>query len=121
VRRPDALAWRDWARRRRSTHLALKTAVALAGLGLVVAGAAMLVLPGPGWAAIFLGLVVLGSEFDAAARLRERLQEKVRAGWSSLRTWRRGRRTPTQPRALGSGATAEAEAGRPTEAAATRA
>ncbi len=103
MRRPDALAWRDWARRRRSTHLALKTAVALAGLGLVVAGAAMLVLPGPGWAAIFLGLVVLGSEFDAAARLRERLQAKVRAGWSSLRTWRRGRRTPTEPRALGSG------------------
>lgn len=91
---PDVRAARDWARRRRTTHLALKGLVLVAGAGLVVAGAAMLVLPGPGWAAIFLGLVVLGSEFDAAARLRHRLQEKVRAGWSAARSWSRRRRTP---------------------------
>ena len=80
MRRPDALAWRDWARRRHSTHLVLKGVVLLVGAVLVVAGIAMLVLPGPGWAAIFLGLVVLGSEFDSAARVRHALPEKLRAG-----------------------------------------
>ncbi len=92
--RPDALAWRDWARRRHSTHLVLKGVVLLVGAVLVVAGIAMLVLPGPGWAAIFLGLVVLGSEFDSAARVRHALHEKLRAGWSAATAWRRGRRTP---------------------------
>ncbi|MFN8146373.1 MAG: PGPGW domain-containing protein [Candidatus Nanopelagicales bacterium] len=94
MRRPDALAWRDWARRRHSTHLVLKGVVLLVGAVLVVAGIAMLVLPGPGWAAIFLGLVVLGSEFDSAARVRHALHEKLRAGWSAATAWRRGRRTP---------------------------
>ena len=37
--------------------------VGVVGLGLLAAGAAMLVLPGPGWAVIALGLVVLASEF----------------------------------------------------------
>lgn len=93
--RPDrrALAWRDWARRRHSTHLVLKGVVLLAGAGLVVAGVAMLVLPGPGWAAIFLGLVVLGSEFDSAARVRQALHERVRAGWSAAKAWRTRRTT----------------------------
>ncbi len=96
MRRPDhrrALVWRDWARRRHSTHLVLKGIVLLIGAGLVVAGAAMLVLPGPGWAAIFLGLVVLGSEFDSAARLRHALQRKVSAGWSAAKSWRTRRTT----------------------------
>ena len=37
--------------------------VGVVGLGLLIAGAAMLVLPGPGWAVLALGLVVLASEF----------------------------------------------------------
>lgn len=64
---------RDWARRRRGTHLALKAFVGLLGTLLVAAGLAMLVLPGPGWAAILLGLLVLASEFEAAERVRHRL------------------------------------------------
>jgi uncharacterized protein (TIGR02611 family) len=43
--------------------------VLLLGFGLVAAGIAMLVLPGPGWAAIILGLVVLASEYAWARRL----------------------------------------------------
>lgn len=100
MRRPEgraALAWRDWARRRHSTHLVLKGVVLLLGAGLVVAGIAMLVLPGPGWAAIFLGLVVLGSEFDSAARVRHALHEKVKAGWSTATSWRT--RRPGSPTA----------------------
>jgi len=66
---------RDWARRRHATHLLLQAGVAVVGGALVLAGIAMLVLPGPGWAAILLGLVVLASEFDAAAKLRDRVRE----------------------------------------------
>ena len=50
--------------------------VFLVGMTLLVAGAAMLVLPGPGIAVILLGLVVLSAEFkwaqDALAWVRER-------------------------------------------------
>ena len=66
---PPHLRARAWARRRRSTHVAWQAGVLLAGFGLVGAGIAMLVLPGPGWAAIILGLVVLASEYAWARRL----------------------------------------------------
>ncbi|MBI1379031.1 MAG: hypothetical protein GC157_16355 [Frankiales bacterium] len=72
--------------------MVLKAVVLLCGATLVVAGAAMLVLPGPGVAAVLLGLVVLGSEFAAADRLRARLQGAVRAGWSAAAGRRRRRR-----------------------------
>jgi uncharacterized protein (TIGR02611 family) len=42
--------------------------VFLVGMTLLVAGAAMLVLPGPGIAVILLGLVVLSAEFQWAKR-----------------------------------------------------
>ena len=56
------------ARQRRSTHLLLKAAVFSLGASLVLAGLVMLVVPGPGWAAIILGLIVLASEFAWAER-----------------------------------------------------
>lgn len=88
---------RDWARRRHSTHLVLKALVALVGLGLVLAGVAMLVLPGPGWAAILLGLVVLASEFEPAERLRDRLAALLREGVGRLRRVRRSRAVAGAP------------------------
>lgn len=66
---PPHLRARAWARRRRSTHVIWQAAVLLLGLGLVGAGLAMLVLPGPGWATIVLGLIVLASEYAWARRL----------------------------------------------------
>ena len=42
--------------------------VFLVGMTLLIAGAAMLVLPGPGIAVILLGLVVLSAEFQWAER-----------------------------------------------------
>jgi uncharacterized protein (TIGR02611 family) len=68
---PPHLRLRAWARRRRSTHVVWRAGVLLVGLGLVLAGVAMLVLPGPGWGAIILGLVVLASEYAWAHRLLE--------------------------------------------------
>ncbi|MFM1965875.1 MAG: hypothetical protein RL134_1600 [Actinomycetota bacterium] len=66
---PPHLRARAWARRRRSTHVLWQAGVLLVGFGLVIAGVAMLVLPGPGWAAIILGLIVLASEYAWASRL----------------------------------------------------
>lgn len=59
---------RAWARRRRSTELVYRAVVLAIGAFLVGAGLVMLVLPGPGWAAVIFGLVVLASEYTWARR-----------------------------------------------------
>jgi uncharacterized protein (TIGR02611 family) len=60
----------------------------LVGMTLLIAGAAMLVLPGPGIAVILLGLVVLSAEFLWAKRVlawaRERydaVKDQAQARW----------------------------------------
>lgn len=68
---PPHLRARAWARRRRSTHVLWQAGVLILGFGLVIAGIAMLVLPGPGWATIILGFIVLASEYAWARRLLE--------------------------------------------------
>jgi uncharacterized protein (TIGR02611 family) len=50
------------------TRAVRRGGVFLVGMTLLVAGAAMLVLPGPGIAVILLGLVVLSAEFQWAKR-----------------------------------------------------
>lgn len=60
-----------------------RVGVALAGGLLVIAGIAMLILPGPGIVAILAGLGLLALEFDAARDLRDRL-----AGWVRSRAQR---------------------------------
>jgi tellurite resistance protein TerC len=47
------------------------------GFTLLAIGAAMLVLPGPGWMTIGLGLVVLAAEFLWARRLLNGLKEQA--------------------------------------------
>ena len=55
-----------------------KTLILMGGSAIVVAGIAMLVLPGPGWAAIFLGFAVLATEFAFAERVRDWLIKKLK-------------------------------------------
>jgi len=59
--------WR-WAR---------KGGITVAGVAMLAGGAAMLVLPGPGLAVILLGLAVLASEYDWAARLLAVLRQRA--------------------------------------------
>jgi len=66
---PIHLRMQSWARRRPITHVFWRVTILVIGVGVLAAGFAMLVLPGPGWAAIFLGLVILGSEFAWAHKL----------------------------------------------------
>ena len=58
-----ARVFREYAKSHPVGALVWRVVVAVVGAALLVAGGAMLVLPGPGWAAIALGLVVLASEF----------------------------------------------------------
>ena len=60
-----------------------RVVVTALGGGIVLAGLAMLVLPGPGWAAIFLGLAVLATEYAWAHRLLVRTKEKAQGAASS--------------------------------------
>lgn len=69
-----------------------KPLVLMIGSAIVVAGIAMLVLPGPGWAAIFLGFAVLATEFAFAEKVRDwlvqqlkKLIRKAQALWNRLR------------------------------------
>jgi uncharacterized protein (TIGR02611 family) len=45
---------------------AWRIAVFTVGMAVLLAGVAMLILPGPGWAAIFVGFAILATEFTWA-------------------------------------------------------
>lgn len=65
---PSGRSLRGWAR---------KSAVTVTGGALLVAGAAMLVLPGPGILVILAGLAVLATEYAWAHRLLTRMRERA--------------------------------------------
>ncbi|RWZ78965.1 MAG: hypothetical protein EOT04_02625 [Candidatus Chaera renei] len=73
-----------WAK---TPPLARQVAVLCLGIALLAAGAAMLVLPGPGWATIFLGLAVLASEFYWADQLKSWLLKRFKSAlnWAKNR------------------------------------
>lgn len=54
-----------------------KPLVFMVGFAVVAAGLAMLVLPGPGWAAIFLGFAILATEFAFAEKVRDWLVDQL--------------------------------------------
>jgi uncharacterized protein (TIGR02611 family) len=51
--------------------------VTIAGFAVLLAGVVLLVLPGPGWLLIFLGLAILATEYMWAARLLETAKHKA--------------------------------------------
>jgi uncharacterized protein (TIGR02611 family) len=67
--RPKGSRAPQFVRRYRALHLTWRVVVLVVGLAIVAAGVAMLVLPGPGWAAIFVGFAVLATEFAWAQRM----------------------------------------------------
>jgi uncharacterized protein (TIGR02611 family) len=73
---------RPWLR------LTYKIVVTAVGVTVVLIGIALLVLPGPGWLLIFLGLGILGTEFPVVRRLTDRLKALVMRVWH---TWRERR------------------------------
>jgi uncharacterized protein (TIGR02611 family) len=88
---PDYLTrWRERIRGNGLLNNVWRIAVFTVGAAVLLAGIAMLVLPGPGWAAIFVGLAILATEFtwarialgwarDTASRAKEKaLDPRVR-------------------------------------------
>ena len=68
-------------------HHLWRVGIALAGLVVVVAGAIMLIIPGPGWAVIFLGFGIWATEFPWARALL-----KVARRWvARMTSWMRRR------------------------------
>jgi uncharacterized protein (TIGR02611 family) len=59
--------------------------VFLIGWLVVLAGLIMLVTPGPGWAAIFLGFAILATEFASAGRVRNHMVRVLKAIISRLK------------------------------------
>jgi uncharacterized protein (TIGR02611 family) len=57
------MRWRERVRRNALLNNAWRIAVFTVGMAVLLAGVAMLVLPGPGWAAIFVGFAILATEF----------------------------------------------------------
>jgi uncharacterized protein (TIGR02611 family) len=86
---PDEPKPTGWERRyrafRRSMQsnpvldLSWRIGVLTIGAVVLIAGIAMLALPGPGWAAIFLGLLILASEFTWARRSLDWARDRAKA------------------------------------------
>ncbi|MFG2982443.1 TIGR02611 family protein [Streptomyces sp. NPDC048258] len=62
---------------RRTLHLSWQVGVFVVGLAVIAAGVAMLVLPGPGWVAIFAGLAIWATEFAWAHLVLHWTKRKV--------------------------------------------
>lgn len=63
-------------------RVVVRALVAVIGCVLLVSGVAMLVLPGPGWVFIFLGIGVWSMEFDWAHRLNQWALKKLSVAWA---------------------------------------
>lgn len=63
------------ARRRRALDLTWRAIVLMVGFAIVTGGLVMLVTPGPGWAAIIIGLAVLATEYVWAERMLARVKK----------------------------------------------
>jgi uncharacterized protein (TIGR02611 family) len=64
------LSARGRVRRSRGGTVTWKVAVTAVSVVVIIAGIVMLAVPGPGWATILLGLAILSTEFEWAARWR---------------------------------------------------
>ncbi|MEZ3178874.1 TIGR02611 family protein [Streptomyces pimonensis] len=67
----------EFVRARRVLHVSWQVGVFVVGLAVVMAGAAMLVLPGPGWVVIFGGMAIWATEFVWAQLVLRWTKRKV--------------------------------------------
>jgi uncharacterized protein (TIGR02611 family) len=83
VAQTQALPWnrrfRSWLRRNWLLDTAWRISVFVVGVSVVTIGIALLVLPGPGWGLIALGLIILASEYVWAQRLLSPLKQRLQS------------------------------------------
>lgn len=70
--------------------------VLILGSTIIATGLAMLVLPGPGWAAIFLGFAILATEFAFAEKVRDWLIMQLKRAIESCKRWWKSRKQKPQ-------------------------
>jgi uncharacterized protein (TIGR02611 family) len=87
--------FREALRRNRGLDTAWRVMVFALGVTLVVAGVIMFVIPGPGWATVILGLVVLASEFSWAYRALTPVKDVARRASDAALDPRKRRRNLT--------------------------
>ena len=88
-------AVRERIRRHRSLDTVWRVMVFATGCTLMAAGLLMFVLPGPGWATLILGLVVLASEFTWANRVLDPVKVAAKRATDAAMDPRRRRRNLT--------------------------
>ncbi len=88
-------AFRERLRRNRALDTVWRVMVFAIGVTLMVAGLAMFLLPGPGWATLILGLVVLASEFTWANRVLDPVKEAAMRAKDAAMDPRKRRRNLT--------------------------
>jgi uncharacterized protein (TIGR02611 family) len=73
--------------RRTSMDHVRRVARTVSGFTLLLAGLLMIVLPGPGWVTIALGLALLAPHFPWAQRALDRIKDTGRKGAEISRSW----------------------------------
>lgn len=94
---PLRAAWNRW-RATRSYRICVRVLRIVGGTLVMLAGVAMLVLPGPGWLAIIAGLAIMAPEVPLAARLMERIKRRVHQAEAKVRQRAADRRASGQRR-----------------------
>ena len=79
VEQPWNQRFRGWFRRHWLLDTAWRITVFVVGVTLMCLGLVLLVLPGPGWALIALGLIVLASEYVWAQKLLAPVRSRLQA------------------------------------------
>ncbi len=70
-------------------HMAKRIFLVVLGAIIAVGSLVLAPLPGPGWATVFLGLMILAGELLPAARLLDWLEVRLRKLWQSIQyLWR---------------------------------
>lgn len=62
-----------------------QTLVLIAGSTVILTGIVMLIFPGPGWAAIFIGFAILATEFAFAEKARDWMVNQLERLFNFLR------------------------------------
>lgn len=77
----------QWIKRHwhNAPHPLRKLFVFVVGWTVIIAGVAMLALPGPGWATIFLGFAILAREYTSARQVQNWLVGKLKKIIKKLR------------------------------------
>jgi uncharacterized protein (TIGR02611 family) len=87
-----------------------RIAVTIAGFAVLLAGVALLVLPGPGWLLIFVGLGILSTEYMWARRLLDTAKRKAEQAKNAVVGRKNGRAERREARRNGATSTSTDDA-----------